>query len=384
MKILLKGYYGFGNLGDDILLVTIHHLIKKKFPEATVSVFSNYNPNLKGFDRQRDYNTYINTLVREKLELIDWTDIKEFDLVVDGGGGVYFDYTQGSVVRQIFNNVCKVMGASTVHTVDMLIRKLLRKPKRLNFVKRAAYGVGIGPYNSSSTNFYHHLVEIGSTDVLYVRDQTSINYLSAFKFSGHKGLCADLAFLCPLWSERNKHTDNKTDFAGRIGIILLDWYNGLDGHFTEFKGFADLQRKNGNRVTFFSFDENFDKRYIQLFKDDQSLVVWRPNDMAIDDFLSLLASQDILISARAHGVIIGSILGVPTVTLGTSDKLVEVSRMFPRCTTLLNEPINLDTLTQCVDDIKQHYKQRKQSVRHDVSQNTLLAQSSWNNFSGYL
>src|SRR5690606_41007532 len=40
-KILLKGYFGFANLGDDLLLVTAYSLLREAFPTAAIDVFSN-------------------------------------------------------------------------------------------------------------------------------------------------------------------------------------------------------------------------------------------------------------------------------------------------------------------------------------------------------
>src|SRR6185437_3921635 len=81
MRILLSGYYGFGNLGDEALLHVIVTQLRMRFPDLTIEVLSAKPQEtaaaaagVSAIDR---WNT------REVRAAIERTD-----LLVSGGGGL--------------------------------------------------------------------------------------------------------------------------------------------------------------------------------------------------------------------------------------------------------------------------------------------------------
>ncbi|MEQ8303243.1 MAG: polysaccharide pyruvyl transferase family protein [Cyclobacteriaceae bacterium] len=380
MKILLKGYYGFGNLGDDILMCTIYKVVKNRYPTAQFFIFSNYDTDLKGFNRQPDYNKYIHKLFGEQLTIINWTYRGEFDLVFDGGGGVYFDSQKRSKIRTLLNESLIRIGANHVYRFDKFIRWITGRKRHIRFKRRMGFGIGIGPYSRSSIMLYRHLVEIGSTDVLFVRDKTSLEFLNLINYVGVKGLCADVAFLWAAGLEKPVRAKPKEPID-KIGIILLDWPDGDDSRFSEFQKFADKQIDVGKSVTFFSFDENADKRYSSIFESKYNYEVWRPNDMTLNEFLATLSLQDILFSARAHGVIIGAIYGVPSVCIVVSPKLLEISKMIPLGTSIIGDHPTVAILEEELSKANLTYGEMLNGLRQNVLANVKLGLTSWELFS---
>ncbi|MEQ9412485.1 MAG: polysaccharide pyruvyl transferase family protein, partial [Cyclobacteriaceae bacterium] len=340
----------FGNLGDDILLMTSWGILLEKFNPSEINVYSNFNSNLSDFDRGHNYNHYIFTLLNHQVELVDWTCHNNVDVVLDGGGGVYFDYRTSGVVRKLINGVLKLIGSKAIYNIDVLIRELIGRPKRITFKRRIGVGLGIGPYSNSSPLLFSHFSDIGSSDIIIVRDRTSFDFLHNYNYRGVKILGTDLAFLNKYWLKEGKRIEHRK-FKGNIGIVLMDWHKGSESKFLVFEKFADQLMNENATVTFFSFDENNDSRYIKRFSTMYKFVTWKPNEMSFDEFINQFSKQDVIFSARAHGVIVGSILGIPSVCIGTSDKLVEVSKMFPSVSLIVREPIALDDLQKILERV---------------------------------
>jgi polysaccharide pyruvyl transferase WcaK-like protein len=372
MRVLLKGYYGFGNLGDDILLKTTWGVIQATHKQVTIDIFSNFNKNLASFDREKLYNEYIFTIVGSKAKLVDWTSTESYDLLVDGGGGVYFDNKHGGITKSILNYLTRFLGASIIHLVDRVLRKLLKREKKIKFNRRIGIGIGIGPYSRDSSLLYHHLTEIGSTNVLLVRDQTSLNLLQKLKYRGKKYLTTDIAFLTQYWLP-DGIVNKPKKFEGNLGIILLDLDEKDEERFQVFKMFANWAIESNYSVTFFSLDENNDKKYSDKFISHFKLEIWQPSQRSLKEFLLTLSAQHVVFSARAHGVIISTILGIPTVSIGASKKLIEVSKMFPNSCPLIREPVSLSLLQNSLIQLIDNYSNQVSLLEVDVSTNKRIA-----------
>src|SRR2546423_1910393 len=83
-RVLIAGYYGFGNTGDEAILAAMLDELRALDPELVLLVISG-NP--------------LGTAAAHGVESIDWTDLasiiraaEEADLILLGGGGVFHDY----------------------------------------------------------------------------------------------------------------------------------------------------------------------------------------------------------------------------------------------------------------------------------------------------
>ena len=82
--ILVAGYYGFNNTGDEAILLSILNDIQELVPNASFCIISN-NPK----ETKKRYG--VNAIHSNNLEeIIKWAQLS--DLIILGGGGIYLDY----------------------------------------------------------------------------------------------------------------------------------------------------------------------------------------------------------------------------------------------------------------------------------------------------
>ena len=372
-NILLKGYYGFGNLGDDILMKVSYAILKKKYADMAISVYSENTPNNPNFADTENFNQYIQKFLEETITLVDWTDQTHYDLLFNGGGGIYKDHTYGSWQQRALNTVAKQLSPQRIRRLEDRLRDSVKKQHHVTFDRRVGFGLSIGPFRKSSPSYIRKISEIGSYDALFVRDQASMNFLKSVRFSNQYYRTTDIAFLTKYWLPSELQEKKQTRLS-RVGFILLDWHQDSEVYFRNAKSATEQLIEKGYKVSFFSFQKSYDKRYRAYF--DNQVIAWDPHKYSLKQFLSLLQNQDVIVSARAHGAIVGACLGVPSVCLGITLKLEEVSKMLHRSSILLPPPFLSEQIVQAVQHVFDQYPRYLENLQYDRKENEVQAQAS--------
>src|SRR5215212_5092544 len=125
-KIMIAGYYGFGNVGDEAILSAILAGLREQREDLEFIVVSG-NPT--------------ETMTNYDVQSVDWKDVdallnaaKESDLIILGGGGLFQDYWG---VPQGTSLTSSHWGISYYSAIGMLA-VLYQKPFML-------YSIGVGP-----------------------------------------------------------------------------------------------------------------------------------------------------------------------------------------------------------------------------------------------
>ncbi len=361
MKILIKGYYGYGNLGDDILMLVSYRLIKKIYPSASITIFSNNSENNQLFVNKPGYNRYVRNILNDDVEIVDWSHTGYFDLILHGGGGIYFDSSNDfSIWYLCLNSVIRRFPIPFITKFDSFVRKLSKRAQSIQTNKRLGVGIGIGKYSKNSRRLYRELVEIGSYTRLTVRDQASFIFLRNHRMpSGRIELNTDLAFT-NLW---NDHRWGQNAKINRVGIVVKD---GLEDELVHsLLKLRFFLEERGVACTFYSFDANYDK-YCQSLYGRHNFIQYSPHKL--HEFLEHLRSEHLLYTSRAHGAILGGCMGVPSVIFDIDVKLREVSKMFLNSSICISS-WEVDKMNDAFNRINQSYPRVIDGLKKDVSVN---------------
>lgn len=156
-RIIISGYYGFGNTGDEAILSSMMLQIRNTIPDCNFTVISNNieeTKRLHGVDaiNRMDFSAISNT-------------IEKSDLVILGGGGLFQNNDKIEIAR-LFNQP----GSGVVsYAIVPLIAKMYNK--RILY-----YAQGVGPlFAEEARTFVAFIAELA--DIITVRDRVSENLL---------------------------------------------------------------------------------------------------------------------------------------------------------------------------------------------------------------
>src|SRR5215472_1413262 len=174
--VLVAGYYGFGNTGDEAILAALVSGLSARRSRARLVVASG-DP---GQTRQR-----------HGVDALFWRDplsiaeaVRGSDLVVIGGGGLFQDY--GGIDRGTL--LTPKHGGVTFYAGPAVLAAAARKPYCL-------HGLGFGPLASEPARQIVRAVVSGASRVS-VRDEASRALLSEIGAAGPPvSVAADPAFL---------------------------------------------------------------------------------------------------------------------------------------------------------------------------------------------
>lgn len=197
-KLVISGYYGFGNAGDEAMLLAMVDALRAIDPQVEITVISG-NPE----DTRRRHEV----AAVHRLNL--WGIAKAIcssDLLISGGGSLLQDVTSG---RSIF-----------YYLGIMQIACLLRRPIML-------YAQGIGPIRSKTARaFMKHIGNCiaGGT----VRDEGSLTELAGLGVvTPNVTVTADpVLALSPVAAESGRAIIEKLGLSGEgplIGFSVREW-----------------------------------------------------------------------------------------------------------------------------------------------------------------
>ena len=316
MKILIIGWFGAGNMGDEAILISELLSLRKKIegvkfyilsfdPEKTKRLTANIPEVRKILRMGSKHNIFRSQFLGLLMKF------REVDAVLIGGGGIFQD---------IYN----------FYPIPFFAAMALLA--RLNNKHLLLYCLGIGPVHSSLGKKLCRLA-VKCADMVSVRDSGSKELLENLGITREIFVSADPVFLLKAVKtkkvEKVIQVHNLNSKKLVIGICVQDllfWDNKnkeiladtLDTLTTENKAkvvFLPLGTyRDGwfNKETSDTVDMIASKRLVARMNEKFFIIT---DELTPQELLAVIGKMDILISMRLHGLIMGITMNVSVVAL---------------------------------------------------------------------
>lgn len=298
-KVLVAGWYGAGNFGDELMLRTILHYVPERYMDRVyVLLWDNESYDRNTFDLRCHVAHYPNsTWDVEKL-----ADM--FDAVVWGGGAILDDRQYDSNPRN-FN------------TGNLFIRiseQMLARGKRV-------FALGLSTNLFIDDEEYSRRLSriIGLTDCFSLRDPYSLKTLQDANVDCDKVvLCEDLALYNPeLWELAACENDQ---LEKRIGVVLLCTESSYADNVRLLRLLLENEqvRRGAYRISLIPFLDEGDvdfRYYHRLVKElgGSHLVEVEPYAASLEDLAIRRCSM--VVSSKYHATLIADVLRIPNICI---------------------------------------------------------------------
>lgn len=287
--VVISGYYGFENLGDEALLMSMITALKTRRPELNIIVLS-----AKPDKTKRLYGV---EAVYRWDPLAVASALKRADLLLSGGGSLLQDVTGRLTIPYYLGIVwaAKLMGK-----------------------KAMFYAQGIGPVNGwIGRNLVRFIAN--KVDFITLRDNASASLLEEI------GVCkppieitADPVFGV---SAGSNHYDSNTGTKNQVGIFVREWKE-IEGYKKAVAGTADHLIRQGQQVFFIPMQYPEDVRPIHeiiAMMENEPVVVEK--EFTFPQLIDVIKEFGLVIGMRLHALIIAALCNVPMVGLSYDPKV---------------------------------------------------------------
>ena len=370
MKILIIGWFGAGNIGDEAILLAELHAMRERISDAEFHILS--------FDPERTQRLVsglqqvvkiIGVGSKHKFLRTDfrglWHSLTTVDMVVIGGGGIFQD---------IYNHY-----PIPFFTFMVVLAKLLSK-------RVVIHSVGVGPIR---TWIGKRLTRAAANlaDSVTVRDHESQYILASIGVNKDIGVSADPVFLLePVKSEKVKGLLASNDLTSglKIGVCiqdLLSWSNenkmalaeALDRTISEMGAKVVFIPFGSYRDGWFSKDSSdtvdlSSARRLAAMMNERAIII--AEELDPQELLSFIGELDIIISMRLHGIIMGISQSIPVIglTYKQETKITNLMKWIGQGENLFFvDELNRENILNHIEAILSHKEHLKLSLRKKKS-----------------
>lgn len=332
-NILISGYFGFGNIGDEVILLSEINYLKNIFPQAELTVLSGKPKYTReNFKIKSIYYKNFFTLIKE---------IKSTDLFISGGGGLLQDETS---------------FRSLLYYLSLIY--LAQKFKK----KVVVFSQSVGPLNFSLSKF---LVQktLNKVDYIFIRDQSSYQLLQELKIKKRVEIIPDISFYPspPLNPHLIKGGRGRVK---KVGVILKKNYK----IYRVLSELIALKNVDIHFLVFYPPDYHLIKKVVQGMPSKTKVIF--PTAFNIFNIMKMF---DLIVGERLHSLIFSAILNIPFIALGEEEKIVDFTLdILGEKFILKNESSHF---LEIYNEIEYNYLSLQEKIKERVAEKNKIIQS---------
>lgn len=356
-SILMSGYYGFDNSGDDAILKAIVKDIRKSDENIEIVVLSN-NP-----EKTREMYD-VSAVNRFKLKEV-FKSIRETSLLISGGGSLLQDVTS---TRSLF-----------YYLAIMTLAKMLKKPVMV-------YANGIGPINKKINRFLTRLI-LNKVDLITLREDDSRGYIQDMNiYNENIMVTADPVFtLEPVSDNRVKDILKAESIPlseGFIGISIRKWKND-DGLIDIISRAIDYVTDKYNIKVLlipmhYPEDLDISLKVLGNVKTEDCFVL--RDRYNVEEIMGIIKILDLIVAMRLHSLIYAATQEVPMVGLSYDPKVDGILSSLEMEHICHVEDLEYEKLVENIDDawkrreeLKDNLKRRDKELKKKALLNVKMA-----------
>ena len=359
-RILLFGYNGHSNFGDDLLLKLAYNKIQKKDDITIVTT------NKKGV-------FYLKKWFKEATIIFNPSPgrlFRSYRKVLYVGGNLIFNYDKNPsslfVTRKFFSSFKIFFLAKFLGT------------------EFGAVSLGVGPFFSKSLE-KSTLISLKYFDLLFVRDRTSLIYSKKYASKSKTDLREFSDFSIGLYEELKTYRKEIHKITTILIIVRSINIDKLNNDFIHtLIELSESQKALNRKVVWCSLQKDYDSLASKLIPKGDDFWQWDPEVHQLKDFYELFDNVDLVITSRMHGLFISGMMNIPTIGITLHEKFEVAASIFDESVITVSPNIALNNLKVKILELENNFLNTsrnnsmiKEEVRKVDIANELL--SNWLN-----
>lgn len=294
-KIVISGYYGFNNAGDEAMLSAILQALNRTFHSPDITVISG--------SPQTTAATYgVHTVPRFSIGGI-LRAVFSSDLIISGGGSLLQDVTSWK----------SMIYYLSIITLGVLFRKQV-----------FLYSQGIGPvrYRVIRIILKHVLNHV---DAITVRDKESKGFLQRLGVRRKIYTTADAVLsLAPAdlsIGRRILREKGIPEGKKKIGIAIRYWHHSKEWMDKLKSAISRLAAKEDAVIVCIPMQYPEDEKAAESMNLEDDRVYFLDDDYSIEELMSIIGNMDVLLGMRLHALIFSALMHVPFLGISYDPKI---------------------------------------------------------------